>query len=366
MSSSKQQENNDRKEGEEDAIEHTRLLQQQQAFQQFMLQRQSTSKKKSKGSTEKPPTPNPPIRRGDSSAQQQPQQQHESHYYQQQQQQQYQRKLASIVKAFAGTLQRDWLEVDETLGNVMSSVAHLRHRIALEQRQVVLQLEQTSNQQYNNHNQDDDKEEEEDDWKTWGFHEHGRDAGVALTLADVHMALSRDLLQHESVCSTARKLLASLAQTQDALGRRLDEMMQFEMNHGGGGVVVVGGEIHEADGSATTTTSSSSSKCAAVVASCQQIYSSLALELFRKQRLVHQVLETVHDGMLFTNVSRKDDGTVGDGKNAVQFNFVEESKTFTTKEEDPMRVAERCVQHWPLTRQSYWSQPVWEEVKGWL
>jgi hypothetical protein len=239
-------------------------------------------------------------------------------------------------------LQRDWLEVDETLGNVMSSVAHLRCRIALEQQQVS-QLEKHKDDQNN------------DDWKTWGFHARDRHlAGMTLTRADLHMTLSRDLLQHESMCSTARRLLASLAQTQDALGRRLDEMMQWEI------MTASDGENNNDD-----------DNCTMVISACQQLYSKLALELYRKQCLVHQVLESVHNGILWSKMDDEDHGKEDVESTFEKGRLMEELHSFDVgsddpaNREDPIQVADACVRQWPLVRQSYWDGRLLEQVKGW-
>jgi hypothetical protein len=105
---------------------------------------------------------------------------------------------------------------------------------------------------------------------------------------DVELAFQHDLKQHEALLAGARSLLASLNQAQEALGRRLEEAMRNDTN-----------QIYE----------------------MEHIYTCLAAELYRKQSLVMNVLESTHSG-LFSNTNEDE------------------------HEDNPRQVAQRCCHKW--------------------
>lgn len=159
------------------------------------------------------------------------------------------KKQESVFRAFQGRLE-EWKDLDGQLEQVVGSIANLRDRVVWEC------LEKQN--------------EEEKEWAGYGFR-----SSSCLSKEDVELALTHDLLQHERMLSGARGLISSLARVQDALGRRLDEWMMMELEDPQGG----GERLDE----------------------CQQVYSLLAQELYRKQELVKQLLDSCHDGLLVGN-----------------------------------------------------------------
>jgi hypothetical protein len=184
------------------------------------------------------------------------------------------KKQGSVFRAFQGRLD-EWKDLDGQLEQVVGSITNLRDRIVWE-----FCLEKQ-------------KDEEEKEWAGFGF----RSSSCCLSKEDVELALTHDLLQHERMLSGARGLVSSLARVQDALGRRLDEWMVMELEDPEGG----GERLGE----------------------CQQVYSLLAQELYRKQELVQQLLDSCHDGMLAGN----------------------EEQVFR-KGGSPQTIARRCVEQW--------------------
>jgi hypothetical protein len=182
----------------------------------------------------------------------------------------------SVFRAFQGRLE-EWKDLDGQLEQVVGSIANLRDRIVWE---------------FCVEKQQNDKEEKE--WAGYGFRSS---SCCCLSKEDVELALTHDLLQHERMLSGARGLISSLARVQDALGRRLDEWMMMELEDPQGG----GERLNE----------------------CQQVYSLLAQELYRKQELVQQLLDSCHDGMLVGN----------------------EELVFR-KGGSPQTIARRCVEQW--------------------
>lgn len=214
-----------------------------------------------------------------------------------------------IINAFQGTLERDWLHVDDQLEQVVSSISNLRGRIKMESQY----LEEFAKDETNTL-----------PWKQCGYRCSSASDG-GLTRDDVELALSHDLLQHEKMMAGARALLASQSQAQDALGRRLEELMLFHMDT----LSMMQQDLDACPSSLLT--------IMGVVDKLQSLYASLALELYRKQMLIQDVLDAVNDELL----ARDDDE---DGL----------LRSDGGMEVNPRRVAEKCVREWP--RGSKYSQ----------
>ena len=163
-----------------------------QAFAEFMISGKGSSKNKEKPSSQ---VQSPSIDRAA----------REATAFKKQE-----RKYWQIINAFQGTLQRDWLDVDDNLGRVMDSISSLRERIAAESRQLRKQKETPTKR-----------------WQGHGF--RSRSSSLGLTPDDVQLALTHDLLRHEKMMAGARMLIASLSEAQDTLGRRLEESMLHDM-----------------------------------------------------------------------------------------------------------------------------------------
>ena len=207
------------------------------------------------------------------------------------------KKYWQILNAFQGTLERDWLEVDDNLEGVVSSISNLRSRIAMESRYLMKQ-----------------KSKSHKPWDGCGYRVDEYSGGV-LMVDDVEMALSHDLVQHEKMMAGARLLLASLSEAQETLGRRLDELMLHDMD-----------TIHVMQCMALET-SSSLSTVMSVVEKLQDVFTSLALELYRKQLLIQSVLDAMNDDLLVRDQEEVDDAGGMD--------------------DNPRRVAEKCLREWP-------------------
>jgi hypothetical protein len=207
------------------------------------------------------------------------------------------RKYWQIYGAFQGSLKRDWLDVDDNLGQVMDSIATLRDRIPLESRYIEKKQQETRKE-----------------WQRYGFRNAGSRA--SLTVDDVQMALSHDLMQHEKMMAGARTLLASLAQAQEALGRRLEELMLQTLDMT---------QFVQVSESLDDRTRSSFESLLARTEVAQEVFSCLALELCRKQELVQDVLDAFQDDLIKPESDEWDAEL--DGKS--------------------IAVAERCSKHWP-------------------
>jgi hypothetical protein len=163
-----------------------------------------------------------------------------------------------VFKALQGRLE-DWNDTDRQLAGVMFSIHNLRCRLAWERR--MLEATETSSQT----------------WTGCGFRNHGG-GGLVVSQDDIHIALDHDLLQHERMMASLRSLMASLAQTLDAVGRRLDEWMMLEVT----------GNAEDDDHPRSTR----------LLNDARHIYGLLSEDLYMKQVVVQQVLNSCHDGLL--------------------------------------------------------------------
>jgi hypothetical protein len=159
----------------------------------------------------------------------------------------------AVYRAFQGRLQ-EWKDLDNQLDAVLDSIVNLRDRIWWETKH----LQELSSAK---------------PWQGSGFRSTSRFT-TTLRRDDVQLALTHDLLQHEKMLTSSRTLITSLAQAQDAMGRRMDEWMMMDLE-----------EPLSDQGQAT-------------LEQAQGVYVFLAKELHRKQELVKRVLDSCHDGLV--------------------------------------------------------------------
>ena len=168
----------------------------------------------------------------------------------------------AVFRAFQGRLQ-EWKEIDGQLEAVLGSIANLRDRIWWETQHLQVFASRKP-------------------WQEDTCSSASHRFVSALNDEDVQMALTHDLLQHEKMLATSRTLVASLAQEQDAMGRRLDEWMMIHLAEPGA-FMDQGRELLEQS---------------------QSVYVYLAEDLYRKQMLVKKVLDSCHDGLVDKEAAR--------------------------------------------------------------
>lgn len=116
-------------------------------------------------------------------------------------------KKKSIAASFYKILVQQWLDSDRFAENVLRSIVNLQDRISQEMILV---------------NRIKYEKRPLPPWKSYGFRNNGSNEGL-LTLDDINMTLDRDLLQHEAMLSQLRRMVSTMAQAQEAMGRRLSE-----------------------------------------------------------------------------------------------------------------------------------------------
>lgn len=208
----------------------------QDAFQAFML----GGRKKKKTSDSSPKKPNTPKHTPPKTVKASPS---PSRHYQKQQQQDY--------RSFQN-LQQEWLETDDTLYELVCSVADLRQRLFYSMQEQQRCVE---------------KQKEHATWKSFGFRPQPSSKNndpAWLQPKDFDLALDHSLLQHEKALQNLRRLLGQQSQTIDSMGRRLEFLLM--------------GEDYYLE--------------------CQDSFRNLARELFRKQLLAQRLFASVQDTLL--------------------------------------------------------------------
>lgn len=188
------------------------------------------------------------------------------------------RKYWQIVNAFQGTLQRDWIEVDDNLSEVISSISNLRSRIYMESKRLVA-LRQNQRQGVS--------------WKGYGYKGNEKHQQQGITIDDIELSMDHDLMQHEKMMAGTRMLLSSLSEAQDTLGRRLEELFAYHLES-----LQVCSLLQHFDVSSLETVM-------ATVDTLNDVFAMLATELHRKQCLSQTVLNSASDGLLCSSDSQE-------------------------------------------------------------
>lgn len=221
------------------------------------------------------------------------------------------KKYWQLLNAFKKTMRVDWLDVDDHLGDVISSIVNLRDRILM------------SSTCLRNINGESHSTAVSSVSKSLGCgYRQKRSQGPEVVVGhlvkeDLELALSHGLMQHEKMLSGARRLISSLNQAEEALGRRLEELVTFQMNVLGIFQIQVlqdaKDKVEDDDLALFGTT---------VTNWARQVYTELAEELYRKQGLVQMVLDSVNDELLYCDDSSDNEST-------------------------PLKAATQCHRQWP-------------------
>eukprot|EP00522_Entomoneis_paludosa_P016201 CAMPEP_0172440304 /NCGR_PEP_ID=MMETSP1065-20121228/969_1 /TAXON_ID=265537 /ORGANISM="Amphiprora paludosa, Strain CCMP125" /LENGTH=307 /DNA_ID=CAMNT_0013189091 /DNA_START=312 /DNA_END=1235 /DNA_ORIENTATION=- len=194
-------------------------------------------------------------------------------------------KLAQHVQiaidAFQNVLVTEWTSSDDQMYLVMESIANLRERIWIASREASF-LAETSSSVLS------------PSWKECGF--RGPRSTSFLLPQDVELSLSHSLLGHERMLEALRQGMAQLAQAQEAMGRRLDDVFAHFDSF----------QSHCHVFQAESRDEEDKLKCQRLeqaigsqVDECLELFRAAASELFRKQNLSQTVLESDHDFLLY-------------------------------------------------------------------
>lgn len=192
-----------------------------------------------------------------------------------------------ILKAYQGRIE-EWKDTNRQLEGVVGSIVNLRDRIHWESsRLTVFSVGSEGHTPETNHAQKEEKHRQPS-WRDCGFRSSlsRHNSSVALSKEDIHSALNHDLLRHERMLSALRSLLASLAKTVDDIGRRLDEWMIQNLWDQDVGM------------SEDEKMFAARIKEQKALELAQEVYSLLASDLYRKQKMAIRIFDSCHDGVL--------------------------------------------------------------------
>ena len=187
-----------------------------------------------------------------------------------------QRQYWRLYKNFFSIVETEWLDLDDQLMAVVGSIDNIRSRLPMESR-ILRNIR------------------DEDEWeakKPWDGYAQGyssrREHNFALRVEDVRLAQGYDLVQHEKMLAGLRRLLSALSEVQDALGRKLDELLSHHW------------ECSDDAGieSAMDPQGLSTVSLQTLVDEASLVYNQLAMELYRKQGMVQELLDSVDDDMI--------------------------------------------------------------------
>jgi hypothetical protein len=186
------------------------------------------------------------------------------------------------LRALQGRLE-EWKETNQKLEALFRSISNLRDRVHWES-EYFTTLPRGPSDEGTMLTQ----EGKEPSWRDSGYRSafSQRNSGGALSTEDVHLALDHDLLQHERMLSAIRSLLATLAQTVDEIGRRLDEWMLQNLGDQ---------TYHHTSDDRNFATLVEEQNTLQLV---QKVYSTLASDLYLKQKMATRVFDSCHDGLL--------------------------------------------------------------------
>mmetsp|Transcript_14628 Transcript_14628/g.42885 ORF Transcript_14628/g.42885 Transcript_14628/m.42885 type:complete len:279 (-) Transcript_14628:44-880(-) len=207
---------------------------------------------------------------------------------------QAEKRYSLIFKRFCSFVEGEWMVCDDQLGGILQSIANIRSRLPMEKK--CLNLVAHNSQSEN--------------WMSSGFNQQDPHSSLVMSKEDIEISFSHDLIQHERMMASARSLLSSLSECQGALNRKLNEVVNHHREYEGFFLQV-------------------KNNPALFIERMNEIYAMLSIELYRKQCLVHTVLDTNIDDVLSANSSKS-----GLGNNFGPMDL-------------PETTAKRCCIEWP-------------------
>lgn len=194
-----------------------------------------------------------------------------------------------LLRSFNSKMQHTWFDIDDQLLSILQNVSNIRGRLPQEWKL----LHFSDSAQVNVSEQEQDRQR--DQWKYHGFLGKPKELSYAFHLhtADVELALSNDLMQHEKMLAGVRSLMSNLAECQESLGRVLDTLYTFHLEYN---AQWEDNELSEHDND------NMHNHLDAVT----DVFHMLSLELYRKQNLVLLILESTNDEILRIEASNND------------------------------------------------------------
>lgn len=236
-----------------------------------------------------------------------------------------------IFQNFAIMVRDEWLKLDDEAYRIVEAISHVRSRLAMEAR---LLANSTFQQLYHQQQQ----QQQTNDWACHAY----QPSTLNITCQDVNLALGHDLQQHEQLMGGLRGVFASISECHESLMRQMDIMMKHHLE--------CCKEFHAATSTVTTnqntstntntTTSQVLGKAANLTEIMTCILEMLSQELYRKQCLVHMILQSVNDNNLLSSLCSNNEN----GNESGLVEHIDEAadlEDFTT-----MPIADVCRKKW--------------------
>lgn len=227
-----------------------------------------------------------------------------------------------IFQQFCRVINDQWMRVDDELLDVLMSIKNIRNRIPLEtacvQKLRVWKKKPNKNNDNNN---------------------------SYMTCQDIRLAMDHDLLQHEYLLGAIRRLTSDLAQAVQSLERRLDDAYGHHFD-------VLSDLWNHKNESSTFTLSSKTTEgndimekkkksitinpdTLQLLDDMQELFVMIQRELYRKQRLAHDVLDS--SCFVLTDGGSNKDNAMGN-KGSYNNNIDQEEKGYHS--------IDFCCKHW--------------------
>ena len=199
------------------------------------------------------------------------------------------RKYWTIFHKFANILQSQWMDIDDQALQVIQSISGIRQRLPITMK-ILKRFEDAAITPHY------------DDWKYQSNHQlltspSFDSTNTLLQKEDVELALSHDLSQHEKMLEGLRSLFANLSEMHEALSRSLDEMMKHHLQEEERKM------NYQQFYSSLSLTSYLTS--ASLLDLMNDLFHMLSMELFRKQTMVHYILNSTDDRVLLSSQEEK-------------------------------------------------------------
>jgi hypothetical protein len=238
------------------------------------------------------------------------------------------RQRGVIIKAMIQSV-LTWLDHDDTACQLVHSIANLRDRV-WSTSQMLVHLQRQGDSRAPSHGSICITLEPS--WKQFGYRSggvgtHGSGTSLSesdryLNADDLNMTLDHGLQQHERMLALLRRTMAALSTALDAMGRRLDELYRHDLaGHGSYDMALNTVDPHRSR--------------LLSLDNWNNLFTATSNELYRKQKLTEQVLDSsVAEGLLMSSVA-DNDGLEPTHSNAT----------------NPRRVAHLCGTTWSRTHQ---------------
>ena len=285
---------------------------------------------------------------------QEKEQQRKLQFHQRQQQQQQQMKKAEkkywqLSDKVHRIIREEWLDLDDQAYQVVQALEGIRTRLPMHAR--LLKLFQQDRHEHgvgvDTTSNDNDADVDGKCWKNHGFHHNIRNkntkANACLSGEDVQNALSHDMIQHEKMLAALRGLFANLSECHEMILRSLDEITKYHLDfleEFRNNNVELKLEL-ELELEVKVEFEPSFLKASGSVGIMRDVIAMLSNELYRKQCMVHMILDSVEDELMEDVGSGSySDGAKGEVGAGVGVGGEWEDLS-------PKDVVQRCCMMWP-------------------